>query len=119
MLNLVIVIQFYFLHWYAAHGAYNIGIFLWRPSEISKHFAKQWKQQLLEDDSIWDQNGFNDLMRKHRGPSVEGENGLFYAYNGSLKLGVLPVSIFCSGHTYFVQVHYYNNNLNLMVRILL
>lgn len=92
--------------WQEAHGAYNIGIFLWRPSEISKHFAKQWKQQLLEDDSIWDQNGFNDLMRKHRGPSVEGENGLFYAYNGSLKLGVLPVSIFCSGHTYFVQALY-------------
>ncbi|KAI5083262.1 hypothetical protein GOP47_0003005 [Adiantum capillus-veneris] len=91
---------------YAAHGAYNIGIFLWRPSNIAKQFAKEWKEQLLADDNIWDQNGFNDLMRKRRGPSVEGENGIFYSYNGSLKLGVLPVSIFCSGHTYFVQALY-------------
>ncbi|MCO5586998.1 hypothetical protein L7F22_040943 [Adiantum nelumboides] len=97
--------------WERAHGAYNIGIFLWRPSEISKQFAKEWKQQLLEDDQIWDQNGFNDLMRKHRGPSVENETGLFYAYNGSLKLGILPVSIFCSGHTYFVQALYRKLNL--------
>lgn len=92
--------------WDLAHGAYNIGIFLWRPSNISKKFAKEWKEQLLADDKIWDQNGFNDLMRKHRGPSVQGENGLFYAFNGDLKLGALPVSIFCSGHTYFVQALY-------------
>eukprot|EP00250_Pteridium_aquilinum_P008747 c18180_g1_i1 orf=861-2705(-) len=92
--------------WQRAHGAYNIGIFLWRPSNISKKFAKEWKRQLLEDDKIWDQNGFNDLMRKRRGPSVKNESGLFYAYNGDLKLGILPVSIFCSGHTYFVQALY-------------
>jgi hypothetical protein len=27
----------------------------------------------------------------------------FMADNGKLKMGILPVSIFCSGHTYFVQ----------------
>jgi hypothetical protein len=27
----------------------------------------------------------------------------FLADNGKLKMGILPVSIFCSGHTYFVQ----------------
>ena len=89
---------------HTAHGAYNIGIFLWRPSEVSKKFAQEWKKQLLEDEKIWDQNGFNDLMRMRRGPSVEGGNRLFYAYDGNLTLGILPVSIFCSGHTYFVQV---------------
>ncbi|KAH6556170.1 hypothetical protein KP509_1Z199100 [Ceratopteris richardii] len=93
-------------NWERAPGAYNIGIFLWRPTLIAKHFAKEWKTQLLKDDLIWDQNGFNDLMRKQSGPSVPNENGIFYAYNGSLKLGILPVSIFCSGHTFFVQALY-------------
>ncbi|KAL9273734.1 Arabinosyltransferase XEG113-like protein, partial [Drosera capensis] len=29
-----------------------------------------------------------------------------YAYDGNLKLGLLPASIFCSGHTYFIQSMY-------------
>ncbi|KAJ7558802.1 hypothetical protein O6H91_04G056400 [Diphasiastrum complanatum] len=92
--------------WDRSFGAYNIGIFHWRPSAVSKNLAKVWREQLLGDDSIWDQNGFNELMQKQLGPSVIGHRGLFYAYDGSLKLGVLPVSIFCSGHTFFVQAMY-------------
>lgn len=59
---------------------------------------------LLADDKVWDQNGFNEIVRKQLGPSVDGDSGLFYAYDGNLKVGILPASIFCSGHTYFVQV---------------
>lgn len=59
---------------------------------------------LLADDKIWDQNGFNELVHKKYGPSVDDDSGLVYAYDGNLKLGILPASIFCSGHTYFVQV---------------
>ena len=59
---------------------------------------------LLADEKIWDQNGFNDLVHKQLGPSVDEESGLVYAFDGNLKLGILPASIFCSGHTYFVQV---------------
>lgn len=59
---------------------------------------------LLADEKIWDQNGFNDIVRRQLGPAVDGDDGLVYAFDGSLKLGVLPASIFCSGHTYFVQV---------------
>lgn len=59
---------------------------------------------LLADDKIWDQNGFNELVHKKYGPSVDEDSGLVYAYDGNLKLGILPASIFCSGHTYFVQV---------------
>lgn len=59
---------------------------------------------LLADDKIWDQNGFNDLIRRQFGPSVDDDTGLLYAYDGNLKLGLLPASLFCSGHTYFVQV---------------
>ena len=59
---------------------------------------------LLADDKIWDQNGFNDIVRRRLGPSVDDDSGLVYAFDGNLKLGILPASIFCSGHTYFVQV---------------
>ncbi|XP_057250909.1 arabinosyltransferase XEG113 isoform X2 [Beta vulgaris subsp. vulgaris] len=92
--------------WQQVTGAYNIGIFHWRPTEYSKKLAKQWKELLLADEKIWDQNGFNDIVRRQLGPSVDGESGLVYAYDGNLKLGLLPASIFCSGHTYFVQAMY-------------
>lgn len=85
-------------------AAYNIGIFHWRPTEPAKKLAREWKEMLLADDTIWDQNGFNDIVRKQLGPSVDEDNRLVYAFDGNLKLGILPVSIFCSGHTYFVQV---------------
>ncbi|XP_074283116.1 arabinosyltransferase XEG113-like [Silene latifolia] len=89
--------------WQQVTGALNVGIFHWRPTISSKKLAKEWKEMLLADDKIWDQNGFNDLIRRQLGPSVDGENGLLYAYDGNLKLGFLPASIFCNGHTYFVQ----------------
>jgi hypothetical protein len=28
---------------------------------------------------------------------------LFKGYNGALTMGILPVSVFCSGHTYYTQ----------------
>ncbi|MED6121700.1 hypothetical protein PIB30_032701 [Stylosanthes scabra] len=92
--------------WNEVSGAYNIGIFHWRPTESSKKLAKQWKEMLLADDKIWDQNGFNDILHKNLGPSVGDDSGLVYAFDGNLKLGILPASIFCSGHTYFVQAMY-------------
>jgi len=85
-------------------AAYNIGIFHWRPTESAKKLAKEWKELLLADDKIWDQNGFNEIIHRQLGPSVDEDSGLVYAYDGNLKLGILPSSIFCSGHTYFVQV---------------
>ncbi|GAB2272835.1 hypothetical protein Dimus_007654 [Dionaea muscipula] len=92
--------------WQKVSGAFNIGIFHWRPTESSKKLAKEWKEMLLADEKIWDQNGFNDIVRRQLGPSVDDDSGLVYAYDGNLKLGVLPASIFCSGHTYFVQSMY-------------
>ncbi|XP_042405849.1 arabinosyltransferase XEG113-like isoform X1 [Zingiber officinale] len=89
--------------WQEVTGAYNVGIFHWRPTVPAKKLAKDWKDLLLNDETIWDQAGFNNLVHKVLGPSVEGSNGLVYAFDGSLKLGILPASIFCSGHTYFVQ----------------
>ncbi|XP_020596119.1 arabinosyltransferase XEG113 isoform X2 [Phalaenopsis equestris] len=92
--------------WQQVSGAYNIGIFHWRPTDSSKKLAKEWKELLIANEKLWDQSGFNDLVHRVLGPSVEGENGLVFAYDGSLKLAILAASIFCSGHTYFVQSMY-------------
>ncbi|PIN26282.1 hypothetical protein CDL12_00960 [Handroanthus impetiginosus] len=92
--------------WRQARAAYNIGIFHWRPTASSMKLAKEWKELLLADEKIWDQNGFNEVVRRQLGPPVDEESGLVYAYDGNLKLGLLPASIFCSGHTYFVQAMY-------------
>ncbi|KAJ7953290.1 arabinosyltransferase [Quillaja saponaria] len=92
--------------WQQAGAAYNIGIFHWRPTDYAIKLAKEWKEMLLGDEKVWDQNGFNDLLRRQLGPSVDEDSGLFYAFDGNLKLGILPASIFCSGHTYFVQAMY-------------
>ncbi|GAB4857978.1 hypothetical protein Ancab_015882 [Ancistrocladus abbreviatus] len=89
--------------WQQVGAAYNIGIFHWRPTESSKKLAREWKEMLVADEKIWDQNGFNEIVHRQLGPSVDDESGLVYAYDGNLKLGLLPASIFCSGHTYFVQ----------------
>ncbi|XP_057963795.1 arabinosyltransferase XEG113 [Malania oleifera] len=92
--------------WQQVGAAFNIGIFHWRPTDSAKKLAEEWKELLLADEKIWDQNGFNDLVRRQFGPSVDDESGLVYAFDGNLKLGLLPASIFCSGHTYFVQAMY-------------
>ncbi|CAK9144073.1 unnamed protein product [Ilex paraguariensis] len=102
--SIIVLKQFYSL--WTVGAAYNVGIFHWRPTESSKKLAKEWKDMLLADDKIWDQNGFNDLVHRQLGPSVDEDSGLVYAYDGNLKLGLLPASIFCSGHTYFVQAMY-------------
>nr|CAB3494077.1 unnamed protein product [Digitaria exilis] len=93
-------------NWREVTGAFNIGIFHWRPTEPAKRLAKEWKDLVLSDDKLWDQNAFNDLVRKVFGQPVEGQGDLVYSYDGKLKLAVLPASIFCSGHTYFVQAMY-------------
>ncbi|KAF6158859.1 hypothetical protein GIB67_012502 [Kingdonia uniflora] len=93
-------------NWQQVSADSNIGIFHWRPTDSAKLMAKEWKILLQDDDKLWDQSGFNIVLRKKFGPSVDEESGLVYAHDGKLKLGFLPSSIFCSGHTYFVQAMY-------------
>lgn len=83
----------------AANSPANIGIMLLRHT--AKELAKEWVEVLERDDKIWDQNAFNDLYRSGRGPP--DKDNLVLGYKGKLKVGILPVSIFASGHTYFVQ----------------
>eukprot|EP00899_Mesostigma_viride_P008790 jgi/Mesvir1/17912/Mv12976-RA.2 len=83
--------------------ALNIGIMFFRSTDISRKLAKEWSDILQRDDKVWDQNAFNDLIK--RGHSrIEGRHdGVFRGYDHKALAGVLPVSTFCSGHTAFVQ----------------
>ncbi|KAL8150611.1 hypothetical protein V2J09_020419 [Rumex salicifolius] len=92
--------------WQQVNSPYNIGIFHWRPTESAKKLAKEWKELLMTDENIWDQTAFTQILQKQLGPSVDEETNLVYAFDGNLKLGFLPATIFCSGHTYFVQAMY-------------
>ncbi|KAL4450568.1 hypothetical protein ABPG77_000924 [Micractinium sp. CCAP 211/92] len=87
--------------WPDAASAANIGIMLFRPK--GHDLAAEWTEMLDKDDKIWDQNGFNDLMRRGSRPSPDNKDRLFECYDGKLKCGILPVSLFCSGHTGFTQ----------------
>eukprot|EP00271_Cylindrocystis_brebissonii_P003068 TRINITY_DN1381_c0_g1_i1.p1 TRINITY_DN1381_c0_g1~~TRINITY_DN1381_c0_g1_i1.p1 ORF type:complete len:806 (-),score=111.96 TRINITY_DN1381_c0_g1_i1:970-3264(-) len=92
--------------WNQAWGAFNIGMLFFRPTDAAKRMAAAWSTLLEGNNQMWDQNGFNDILRKKMGPTVdesENSNQVFYSMDGTLKTGILPVSMFCSGHTYYVQ----------------
>lgn len=86
-------------HMNKAYSPMNIGIMMFRKS--ARMLAEEWDRMLIKDHQYWDQNAFNDLVRRSRGQA--GENRLVTASQYKLKVGVLPVAQFCSGHTYFVQ----------------
>jgi hypothetical protein len=65
--------------------------------------VEQWIRHIEADDKIWDQNAFNDLIRKGQSILREDPNHYFLGYNGTLKVGVLPVAWFSNGHVYSVQ----------------
>jgi len=90
------------------HSAHNIGIMLFRPR--ARELAVEWSQILDQDETIWDQNAYNSLVKKGGTGPYDGAGSedpqvrrLFYGYNKKLVVGVLPVQYFCSGHTYFTQ----------------
>ncbi|GLI67694.1 hypothetical protein VaNZ11_011960 [Volvox africanus] len=87
--------------WPEAGAAANIGIMLFRKKSLS--FVEDWIQVIESDDKIWDQNAFNDLFRRGWKTLEPANKNLFLGYDGSLTMGILPVSLFCSGHTMFVQ----------------
>ncbi|XWS62279.1 hypothetical protein CRYUN_Cryun07bG0196600 [Craigia yunnanensis] len=90
--------------WKQVGATYNIGIFHWRPTEPVIKLAKEWKDMLLADDKIWDQNGFNELVRRQSGPAIDDDSGLFYAFDGNLKLGILPETYVCYWRDMYEQL---------------
>jgi len=88
----------------------NIGIMLIRHT--AKELTSQWVEVLRKNDLYWDQNAFNDLMRKGLGHGIPSSNRVFTGFMGKLKIGILPVGLFCSGHTFFVQRMHEKYNLD-------
>ncbi|KAA6425748.1 MAG: glycosyltransferase family 77 [Trebouxia sp. A1-2] len=89
------------LEMYPGAGVANIGIMLFRSSAMM--FAQEWNEALLANDDYWDQNAFNDLMNRGAKFDEQRSDRLFMGFDGKLRMGILPVSTFCSGHTFFVQ----------------
>jgi hypothetical protein len=58
----------------------------------------------LEDPKMWDQTAFNDLVRLGATHSNRTMKNLWKGDNGKLVVGILPASIYASGHMFFVQV---------------
>lgn len=80
----------------------------------------QWLRRLEQGrdrgEVKWDQDVFNDIMRDGFDWDADEDcwmpwescsnkriDRLFYGANATALIGILPVSLFCSGHTYFVQ----------------
>lgn len=85
--------------WYRRPRMLNIGIALYRPSALP--LVQAWRDALNKSSKAWDQKALNDLVKAN--VTYEREDGLFGGWDGRLRVGVLPVLLFCSGHTYFVQ----------------
>jgi hypothetical protein len=88
----------------AIHSAYNIGYMFFRPSALP--LVIEWRRYIGEDPrNRWDQGEFNRIARKGWLPNKrEGlsDPRLFWAYESKVVGGVLPLSLFCGGHNYFV-----------------
>jgi len=73
---------------------------LFRPKAAP--LVDEWVKILDADPKMWDQSAFNDLFLRGA-QTTDRKDRLFKGYNGSLLIGILPVSLFCSGHTFFTQ----------------
>lgn len=77
----------------------NIGCIVLRARPAVADFLRAWRERVVADESVWDQNAFNELM--HKGPAAQRDDvtRLTLAWDGRLRLGVLPPASFSSGHT--------------------
>ena len=91
----------------AVASAWNIGYMYIRHDVL--HAMLHWQQMCSDRPDLWDQNLFKDVLKmgglrfKDRVPAAVSSKRLFLGYNGTIAIGILPVSSFCSGHTYFIQ----------------
>ena len=48
-----------------SRSAANIGVMLVRGTAAAQQLVRVWLQMLLDDKQMWDQNGFNMLVRRN------------------------------------------------------
>ena len=103
------------------HMQFNTGVLWLRPTATTTRFVGEWRDALLETEHEFehDQDIFNRLLRVERDGTKPGfrpfrtnattsqtphriDTSLRVAARG-VKVGALPLSLFCGGQTYFVQ----------------
>ena len=87
------------------HTAFNIGYMFFRKSALP--LVEEWREVIRSDPrNKWDQGEFNRLARfkwkPHRKDGLSDPR-LFWSYKEQVIGGVLPLSLFCGGHNYFVS----------------
>lgn len=70
-----------------------------RPNALP--LVRLWKTRLLRDWSLWEQGVFNEIV--HESTRVQWVTPQSTHEDSAIRVGVLPVLYFCSGHTYFVE----------------
>ena len=86
------------------HSAFNIGYMFFRKSALP--LVEEWRRVIREQPKTrWDQGEFNRVARMQWKPhDTKGlsDPRLFWSYKRQVIGGVLPLSLFCGGHNYFV-----------------
>ena len=89
------------------HCDLNTGLVFMRSTPEVLDFTARWREHIAsaKELRIRDQAAFNMLLKQRPLMSKGRHTRLFTASNGpeQLTLGVLPLSRFLNGHTYFVQ----------------
>eukprot|EP00850_Spirogloea_muscicola_P004472 SM000019S05016 [mRNA] locus=s19:538439:543218:+ [translate_table: standard] len=98
---------------------FSTGAIVARPTDRTQAMLAKWLTMMVQRGHGWpqpllsDQDAFNRLARVGMFPlqvvKPDGEskldNRVFWAFNRTVHLGVLPVALFPSSHVYFVQKH--------------
>ena len=73
------------------------------------HAMLHWQAECAAHPTLWDQNLFKDVLKigglrigRDRPADIAAKR-LFLGYNATIKIGILPVSTFCSGHTCVIR----------------
>lgn len=66
---------------------------------ILQRGGKRMERYTPELLTVTNQLGFNQLLHIIFRPSVDEESELVYAFDGILKIRILPANLFCSVHT--------------------
>jgi hypothetical protein len=87
------------------HSAFNIGYIYIRAEAVE--FVQAWRDECYNRPNDWDQVLFASVLRRGSGGGKMSADRLKPLYRTKagkhLNAGVLPVSLFASGHTFFVS----------------
>ena len=76
------------LEFHICHAPSNIGIMWFRSNTGSQQLTEEWVKRIEKDDSLWDQNAFNDLKGLDGGCQYTPDGtGLGPGYGGKVQAG--------------------------------